>query len=125
MCSNCIRIMYAQGKTLCLQDSLAEAVHFAFTVAPWHEYEPLMLQLHGKKLYWDKNLCRAFDAKELPEAELIARTQCLGLFRNWLEVETGDDPIEPGALWKQTDAGYILVDDDRYHCEPPDAEGFE
>lgn len=89
------------------------------------EYEPLMLQFPGKKLYWDKNLFRAYDQGDLPDAELIERTECLGLFRNWLEVATDDDPIEPESLWKLTDEGYILIDDDRFHCEPPDAEGFE
>ena len=84
-----------------------------------------MLQTRDMILHWDKNLFHAYNNGELPEAELIEPTRCLGLYRNWLEVATDGDPIEPESLWKLTDDGYVLIDEDLYHCEPSDAEGFK
>lgn len=68
-----------------------------------------------KTLYFDDDYFRSYIQGNIDQPELIELTECDGLFRNKMEIETTKYPeIEPGSLWKKQGSHLILIDKDDY-----------
>jgi hypothetical protein len=121
-----IQVVYAGGKSLLLNDSLEGALATVLNAEVFKDYFPLKLVFPGtgKILFFDDHLFRQFLQGDIDIAELVERTECDELYRNWLEVEVGKELVEPGALWKLKGKELTLVDEDRcVTCFMP-SEGF-
>ena len=68
-----------------------------------------------KILYFDWPLFKSYIDGDLSQPDLIAGTQCQGLFRNKVDIElTKHDIIDAGSLFKLNNQTFILIDQERY-----------
>jgi hypothetical protein len=66
-------------------------------------------------LFYDQNKFNAFVAGEISQYQLIAETQCDGLFRNALDIQLSkEESIDSGSLWYLKDGFFILANDDQF-----------
>jgi hypothetical protein len=120
-------ITYAGSKSLSVTDTFEGMVAMVLHSEALKEFEPLKITFPGtgKVLYFDRNLFEAFSRGELSYSDLIKQTEIEELYRNWLEIETTESVIEPGALWKRIGNFLTLVDDDMFVERHVAEEGFE
>lgn len=122
-----IEYIYANGEKLTVTNkSFTESVKMVLNGTFIKRGTPIKVFFPSTKktLYFDDDYFRSYIQGNLDQAELIELTECDGLFRNKLEIETPKHPeIDPGSLWKKQGNHLILVDKDDY-IEVP-ASGME
>jgi hypothetical protein len=122
-----IRISFTGGKVVSINDTLMGAVEMISTNETLKKYYVLKLSLPdaGLILYFDDHAFLQYNQGDITYDELIERTQCDELYRNWLEINTGNDIVEPGALWMLKGNTLTLIDEDRFISITFDKEAFE
>jgi len=111
--------IYSDSKTLTISDkSFLKAVEFLLKNDFDNGKTPLYVVFKAthKILYFDENLFQAYVRGEIELPELIAQTECDGLYRNTVEIvlDNQDNSINEQSLWKLVNKQFILIDNDRY-----------
>ena len=112
-----LKYHYLDGSTLTVTNkSLSVSIQIALRASENTKSEPIKVQFitTGKTLFFDKSKFLDFLAGNISNLDLIAATQCDGLFRNKVDIQTNNQTIDAGALWKLCQNKYILIDDDQY-----------
>ena len=94
-----------------------ESVQFVQNIPQTATNPPIKLEVvsTGMQLFYDQNKFNAFVAGEISQYQLIAETQCDGLFRNALDIQLSkEESIDSGSLWYLKEGFFILADDDRF-----------
>lgn len=122
-----IEYIYANGEKLTVTNkTFTQSVKMVLNGAFIERGTPIKVYFPSTKktLYFDDDYFRSFIQGNIDQAELIELTQCDGLFRNKIEIETPKRrEVEPGLLWQKQGNHLILVDKDDY-IEVP-ADGLE
>jgi hypothetical protein len=109
---------YEKGVTLTTKTkSFYDSVKFILERQEPTTFTPVKLVISstGLTLYFDEEKFKLFINHEITQTDLIADTNCEGVFRNEFDIEIAkQDIIESGRLWKLLNKKYILIDKDRY-----------
>lgn len=113
-----IEYSYANGEKLTVENkTFTESVKMVLNGQFEKVGTPLKVFIPStnKTLYFDDDYFRNFIQGSLEMPELIENTECDGLYRNKIEIETPKNrEIEPDSLWKKQGNYMILVDGDKY-----------
>lgn len=125
-----IEYIYANGEKLTVTNkSFTESVKMVLNGAFIKRGTPIKVYFPSTKktLYFDDDYFRSYIQGNIDQAELIELTECDGLFRNKLEIDTKKYlEIEYGSLWKKQGNHLILIDKDDYiNVDATDMKWFE
>jgi hypothetical protein len=120
-----IEYIYANGEKLTVTNkSFTESVKMVLNGTFIKRGTPIKVFFPSTKkvLYFDDDYFRQYIQGNLDQQELIELTECDGLYRNKIEIETKKFPeVEQGSLWKKQNNHFILIDKDDY-IEVPDED---
>jgi hypothetical protein len=113
-----IEYIYANGEKLTVTNkSFTESVKMVLNGTFIKRGTPIKVFFPSTKktLYFDDDYFRQYIQGNLDQSELIELTECDGLYRNKIEIETKKYlEVEHGSLWKKQGNNFILIDKDDY-----------
>ncbi len=82
----------------------------------YNKFEPLYFKSSsGKLFYYDKDIITTYISNyDMSDVELVEHCGCDALFRNNIEIHSGSEIVDNGALWKLVNSEIILIDSERY-----------
>lgn len=112
-----IKVTFHNGETMTISDKdFFNAVKFILDFTKEKSIYAVFLEFSsGKILYFDDKKFQSFIDGDLEQIDLIAHTECDGVYRNNVDVVLSEhDEIEIGCLWKLMKNNFVLIDDDRF-----------